>query len=156
MKILFIDHAQLLKYYSNTSDGISAVDRFVKKMTDMAVELDLKGYDFRVCFLSQINRDSYKKALRRSGTYDLTALAEYNELERSGAYIITLFSTDELKSVNEVRIQILKSRLGATLEEPISVFVDPAYAVVGGTQAVSSVDLGSSGITDLLGDEFGF
>lgn len=125
-------------------------------MTDVAVNLDSRGYDFRICFLSQINRDGYRKALRRSGVYDLTCLAEYNELERSAAYVVTLFSTDELKAVNEVRVQLLKCRMGSTIEEPVSVFVDPAYCVIGGAQAMSSSNVESDLMGGLLGDDFGF
>jgi len=153
---LYIDHVQLLKYYVDKTDGVHGVDRFVKIMTDTAVELAEDGYDFRVIFLSQINRDSYKKALRRGGQYDLTAMAEYNELERSASYMVTLFSTDELKAVNEVRIQLLKHRLGQCLEEPVSVFVDPGYSVVGGVSAMADFEASEEEVTDLLGGEFGF
>lgn len=154
VKIMYIDHAQLLKYYFPTQDGISAVDRYVKKMTDVAVKLDSRGYDFRICFLSQINREGYRKALRKSGIYDLTCLAEYNELERSAAYVITLFATDELKAANEARVQLLKCRMGQTIEDPISVFVDPAYCVLGGAQSMGSVSLDPDTMGGLLKDEF--
>lgn len=153
---LYVDHVQLLKYYVGQSDGVQGVDRFVKTMTDVSVELAEADYDFRVIFLSQINRDSYKKALRRGGQYDLTAMAEYNELERSASYMVTLFSTDELKAVNEVRIQLLKHRLGATLEEPVSVFVDPGYSVIGGVSAMADFDATEDAVSNLLGEDFGF
>ena len=155
-KAIFIDHIQLLKYYVPSSRDVEGVNNFIKAMTDVSVSLADRGYDFRVIFLSQIGRDAYKKALRRGGAYDLTCLAEYNELERSASYIVTNFATDELKAVNELRVQLIKHRLGATVEDPVSIFVDPAYSMVGGISAMSTFDPNASAVSELLDDDFEF
>lgn len=155
-KCIFVDHVQLMKYYQPNRDEVKGVDQIIKSMADKSVELDNRGYDFRTVFLSQINREAFKKALRRQGAYDLTCLAEYNEQERSASYVVSLFSTDELKAVNELRVQLLKHRLGETLEEPTAVPVDPMHAMVGGISVMSDFEASESEINDLLGDEFGF
>lgn len=153
---LVIDHAQLVKYYMPGTGDISGVDRFIKETTDEAVRLNSLGYDFRVIFMSQINREAYKKASRRGGQYDLTALAEYNELERTASYIVTLYANEELKAVNELRVQLLKHSYGPTIEEPVAVFVDPSCSVVGGPSAMEVFDASESNVDGLLGDDFQF
>lgn len=153
---LIVDHVQLLKYYIPGTRDVSGVDSIIKKLTDTALELDRSGHDFRIILLSQINRESYKKALRRGGRYDITAMAEYNELEKSCTYMLAIFSTEEMKEMKEASVQLLKNRLGATIEEPTTVFVDPSFCVFGGVSAISSFDPTESDLADLMGDEFGF
>lgn len=154
LQAFFVDHIQLLQYYAPQEKGVDIVNLMVKKMTDTSESLAGRGYNFRVILLSQINRESFKKASRRGGKYDLSCLHQHNELERSASYVVCNFASDELKALNEMRMQLIKNRFGMTMEEPVAVAVDPAYSVVGGITAMEQFDPNRDSISGLLGDDF--
>ena len=132
-----------------------SVNTFIFQCTSACSKLADRGYDFRVIFLCQINRDGWARAVRK-GRYELTALAEYNELERSSAYAVFLFSSEELKSLHELRIQLCKHRFGEVIEEPFSVFCDPEYGVVGGFISDDQASFSDDVIANMVGGDFGF
>ena len=65
-----------------------------------------------VLILSQTSRDGWKKASKNEGCYDLTALADSNELERAASLVLTVYCSTSLKQVKEAKVQILKNRDG--------------------------------------------
>lgn len=155
VEALFIDHVQLLKYYAESRKDEPIVNRLVRGITSSVMEAAERGHDIRAFLLSQINREAYKKALRKGGRYDLSCLAEFSELERSSAYVVTQFCTDELKSLGELRVQLIKHRFGPTLEEPFTISINPHYAVVGGMSTIDSMaDVSPDNLADFLGDHF--
>lgn len=155
-----VDHIQLFKYFRNDDrfgkSDVSTVDEVIRTITDQSVALAEKGYDFRGMVLSQANREGYGKAVRKGGRYDLSALAEYNELERSSAYVLFLFSSEELKSLNELRVQLSKHRNGDVIEDPVSVFCDPEYSVVGGFIDDEGSAFSSDMVRTLISSDFEF
>jgi replicative DNA helicase len=74
--------------------------------------------------LSQINRENWKKASKKEGRYDLTCLADANELERGSYRVLTTYTDENMKAIREAQIQILKNRGGPTLWEPLKVHAD--------------------------------
>lgn len=151
-QLFIVDQAQLLQYYARDIDNISVVNRLVKELTDVAVSMDEHGYNFRVMFLSQINREAYKAAVKTNGEYNISALAQYSELERSASYILTLFMNDALKSASQCRIQLLKSRNGQTSEEPESITISLPYSFVGSDDVMKGFNPSQSDIMSMFSD----
>lgn len=81
----------------------------------------------------QANREGHKRAAKRDGKYDMQAMSSLNELERSAFYCVFMYTSDDLKLLQETKICMLKHRMGAVLTEPVSVAFNPAVFVVGET-----------------------
>jgi len=77
----------------------------------------------------QINRSGYDEMLRgKRNLYDLTAIAEYNEVERSSTHVISTAQTEDMRESNEVQLQHLASR-ETELFETKKVMIDPQTGV---------------------------
>ena len=81
----------------------------------------------------QTNRQGLQRAQRRNGKYDLQAISDLNEVERSSFYCIFMYTSDDMKLLQETKIMLLKHRLGALVTEPVSISFNPAVFVVGET-----------------------
>lgn len=79
----------------------------------------------------QCNREGRKRAARRNGQYDLQAISDLNEIERSCSYIVFLFTSEDAKILQETSVMMLKNRLGAVLSEPTTINFNPAIITVG-------------------------
>lgn len=99
----------------------------------------------------QCNRDGERRARKRDGLYDLQAIGDLNEVERSCTAIVFLYTSEESKIVQETKICMIKNRLGGTLVEPAVITFNPAVSMVG--SAVESV--AGKGEFDFAGDDFG-
>ncbi len=84
---------------------------------------------------AQTNRSGWLKAVKKKGIYDITALAEVNEAERASSRILSVFTDDVLKANNEALVQIIKSRFGAGMADPVSVFCEPQCYLFGSDSA---------------------
>jgi hypothetical protein len=126
------------------------VNNIIEKIGSTVVTLAHRGYDFRVCLLSQIGREYYKAALESEpqGMYPLACLAQYNQLEKQADYVCTLFLTDDIKAVNRIQVQVLKNRLGNTCTTPIDDDANGAYACVGYHELSAMTSTKSTLITD--------
>lgn len=59
----------------------------------------------------QTNRNGYEMALsNKSNLYDLTAISEYNEIERSSTHVISTFQSKDMRDAGEVQLQHLATR----------------------------------------------
>lgn len=103
-------------------------------------------------FAVQTNREGRKRAARRGGVYDLSAISDLNEVERSCTYCIFLFTSDDSKIVQETKISMLKHRLGGVLPDPATVSFMPAIMTVGSNVEIITADLADFG--ELLGSSF--
>ena len=79
----------------------------------------------------QTNREGRKRAAKRDGLYDLRAISDLNEVERSSTYCIFLYTSDDSKIVQETKVSMLKHRLGSVLTEPAVITFNPAVCMVG-------------------------
>lgn len=79
----------------------------------------------------QANRQGEQRARKRNYVYDLQAISDLNEVERTSSYIIFLYTSDDMKIVQETRMTLAKHRLGAVIPEPITVSFNPAVSMVG-------------------------
>ena len=132
--LLIIDQAQLLKFgggIDKAGNETSVINLYVSFFRQQAINFLHSKRTCTVLMLSQINRDGYNYACKHNGQYSLTNLAEANELERASAMVIALFTDESLKSSKQVSIQLLKSRNGETIIDPVMSSMDPVYYVFG-------------------------
>lgn len=131
---VIVDYAQLCKFSGSgiTYDANAMVNSYIAYFRRLSQnfrhETTENGEDkvrqLSLILLSQINRTSYQKASRNEGRYDLTCLADANELERGAFRVITTYTTEEMKEKKSAQVQILKNRTGQTMYEPATVYAD--------------------------------
>lgn len=136
---VIVDYVQLCKFSGSgmTADANSQINSYITFFRRLGQSfrkvVDAQGQEhtkqLAVILLAQLNRTGWLKASRNNGRYDLTALADANELERGSARIFTTFTTEDMKARNTAQVQILKNRAGLTMIEPATVFVEPAAYV---------------------------
>lgn len=132
--LLVIDQAQLLKFSNDMSSAgneTSVINLYVSFFRQQAINFLHSKRPCTVLMLSQINRTGFEYASKHDGRYTLTNLAEANELERASAIVLALYTDESLKASKQVSIQMLKSRNGETLVDPVIAFMDPVYYVFG-------------------------
>lgn len=153
--LLIIDHAQLLKFNEsgfNLKDPYQVVNYYTSFLRQQSISFLGTGRQVATIVLSQTSREGYKSAVKRQGQYDLTALAEANELERASQNVIGLYLDESLKNSKQVKVQVLKARDGATMPEPVTVFADPEFYILGADVA-NPIDIGSFNVDDLFNAE---
>lgn len=144
-------------------------NHIIKQLQDVTVRFrSIK--DNKACvtgFAVQCNREGYRYARRNNGVYDMTAIGDLNEIERTSAYVVFMFTSEESKIMQETVITTNKTRLGPTNLEPTPVAFLPAVITVGSTVEMVSYgddfsdmgdDFGSSsgGLSQLLNDDDNF
>ena len=100
----------------------------------------------------QCNREGEKRARKRNGVYDIQAISELNEVEKTSTYIMFIYADDNMKIVQECKMTLHKHRLGSTLTEPVVTTFNPAVCTVG--SVVEKVSISDEDFNN-LGD-FGF
>lgn len=130
---VIFDHIQLAKFYmKGKKDALEAGNEAMNKVRELSLSFKEGGLIWIV--LSQFNRQSYGKALRKEGRYTLEAFAEVNELERASYYCLSLFFDEQLKAAGHIKYQLLKNRGGEVLEEPRTTACKPGVCAVGRVQ----------------------
>lgn len=99
----------------------SATKTFVNKKGNKPVTL--------MCV--QTNRQGLNRAQRRDGKYDLQAISDLNEIERSSFYVVFMYTSEDMRLLQETKLTLLKNRGGALVTEPVTVAFNPATFVVG-------------------------
>jgi len=133
------DHANLFKFSGQQGrmSQYDVINEYVSFIRELSIKWlkDEETGDYRQLtniILAQANRQGYIKANKDgAGRYDLTAIAEANELERAAYRIFSIYTNENLKQSKEAKVQILKNRSGPTLYDPTSIFADPVPYVVG-------------------------
>lgn len=82
-------------------------------------------------FCVQTNRQGLQRATRRGGKYDLLAISDLNEIERSSMYVVFMYTSDDMKLLQETKLTLNKNRYGALLTEPITTNFNAAAFFVG-------------------------
>lgn len=161
---VIVDYVQLCKFSGTgiTSDANSQINSYITFFRRLGQNfrrvIDANGNEHTkqlvVILLAQLNRTGWVKASRNNGRYDLTALADANELERGSSRIFTTFTTEEMKARNSAQVQILKNRQGQTMTDPSIVFVEPAAYVFCDDNAGQAGYTGAAGLSTNLNDAF--
>ncbi len=130
--ILVIDHVNLLKFGGNLrgQNDYSAVNHWMSYFRKNCLDFVGKKKPISILCAAQSSREGYKKALKE-GKYDLTSIAEGNEIERSSQLVLSIFTNKEDRNNNRTKIQILKSRDDKSNEEMISIDLEPKYYAFG-------------------------
>ena len=63
----------------------------------------------------------------------MQAISDLNEVERSSSYVLFMYTSDDMKVVQETKISLSKNRLGSVTTEPITTSFNPSVCVVGST-----------------------
>lgn len=90
-----------------------------------------KGEKIVMVWAVQCNREGNKRAIRREGQYDLQAIADLNEVERSSSYCVFLYTSDAMKITQETKVSMLKNRLGVPVPVPVITSFTPSVVMVG-------------------------
>lgn len=142
-----LDHANLCKFYAtnSTDNTCESTNQYISYFRRLSIAFrrnqeDGEWRQLAVILLAQTNRQGWHEAAKHSGAYDLTALAEANELERCSTVILTVFHDKNMTSSNELKICLLKNRYGAPRTEPLTVFLDAEHYYVGDPYEGSSYE----------------
>jgi replicative DNA helicase len=93
-----------------------------------ALEFD-QGTGVLVVTPHQINRQGHKKAQENGGIYEVEALSDANESERTSDVVLTIYQDQPLRQKKEAVITMLKNRDGRIIE-PFNVFLPPEHRFV--------------------------
>ena len=131
---IIVDYIQLCKFSGSgfTSDANAQINSYVtffrRLGQNFKKEIDANGNEITrqlsVILLSQINRDNWRRARNNEGRYDITCLADANELERGSYRVMTTYTNEDLKGRKSAQVQILKNRTGQTMYDPAVVYAD--------------------------------
>jgi len=129
---VIIDYINQMKFFkaSNAEYGVDAFVGFLDGMVK-----NFEGGKLILWMLLQANREGWKKAAKRGGKYDITAIAEFNQVERSSYYIVPLFYDSLLRASGEIKMQLIKNRSGSLIEDPITTQMMPENFFVGDSEA---------------------
>lgn len=150
--LICVDYMQLFQYVDAPDfrgNDNSKINHFIRVFAGLALSCNKKRTI--VTLASQTNREGYARACEHEGAYDLLALAEANELERSATYVTTLFTDDALRESGELKVQLLKHRWGEIMLSPATTYVDPRYCVVGDSiEGFADLATGSQDLSSLV------
>ena len=135
---VIVDYIQLCKFsgkgvISDETTQINAYASFFRRLSQNFKKVvddnnEEKTRQLIVILLSQIRRESWRKAATHEGVYDITCMSDSSELEKSAMRIFTTFTSEEMKQRKVAQVQILKNRTGQTLiAEPATVFADGEF-----------------------------
>ena len=88
---------------------IKQLQSFTKTYTNV------NGVNPATLFACQTNREGEKRARKRGGLYDIQAVSDLNEVERSSTYLIFLYTSEDMVVVQETKMCMLKHRLGSCI-----------------------------------------
>lgn len=131
LDLIVWDHVNQFKYV-NPNSGLTG-DHYIKMITDLTkTYINRNGLNPVSLLVVQTNREGFKRAARHEGRYELTALSDFNELEKSSTYVTFIYADEAQRSTGQAKVQLLKHRLGMVMLEPEIVDVAFEYSSVGG------------------------
>lgn len=127
LDMVIVDHVgQLELLYPETGNII------LKQLTSAAKTFkNENGEKIVMVWAVQCNREGNRRAIRREGQYDLQAIADLNEVERSSSYCVFLYTSDAMKITQETKVSMLKNRLGVPIPVPFVTSFTPSVVMVG-------------------------
>lgn len=110
------------------SDRRQIINENIVAAKQMALEFD-HGTGILVVTPHQINRQGHKKAQENGGIYEVEALSDANEAERTPDVVLTIYQDQPLRQKKEAVITMLKNRDGRIIE-PFNVYLPPEHRFV--------------------------
>lgn len=130
LDLVIWDHVNQFKYV-NPGSNLTG-DHYIKFLTDLTKTFkNRKGNHPVSLFVVQTNREGWRRAARHDGRYELTALSDFNELEKSSTYVIFVYADEQQRHDEQAKVQLLKHRLGMLMLEPEMTEVQFKYSMVG-------------------------
>lgn len=155
LNAFFIDYLQLLKFSGDSRrDEKETMNAYMRFFQGQTINFLHKKRQVTGVVLVQANREGYLRAVRNNGEYDLRAIAEANEVERSSYRVFTCFADESLKLSKEIKIGLIKHRGGANISPPISAFSEPSAYVIGDVPGFDSMMSTSDFASMFDGDTF--
>lgn len=152
LDLICLDHVgQLQLLYQERGVGLGNAI-IVKLRQSIMTYLNGSGELPALIFACQTNREGYDRACRHKGLYDLRAISDLNEVERSSAYVVFIFTEATASETQECQYCMIKHRYGAPLPTTVVAPFLPAVVTVGDT--VESITL-SDEFAGMDGMEFG-
>jgi len=144
---LFIDYMTLIKpargqRFSSRSE---AINQNVQDLKNLALHFD-GGRSIPVISPCQINRQGWRKAGENEGVYDVTAIAEFNQIEKAADLIVGIYVDDNMKNAKEAKCSVLKAR-DARTPPPFLIYADGATRQIGSFD--SGEEITEEGIVDI-------
>lgn len=127
----------------------------LKQLTSSAKTFkNKKGEKISMMWAVQCNREGVKRATRRDGQYDLLAIGDLNEVERSSTYCVFLYTSDGMKITQQTKVSLLKNRLGVPMPEPFITSFTPSVVAVGKKVDITELDSNDYDFTQMRGEDF--
>lgn len=111
LEFCIIDYISMLRAddHQKTKDPNETVNNIVRDLKKFCLTFN-KGAGIRVLSPHQSNRDGYKAAKANEGKYDLTAISNCHEIERSADLVISIFKNEVTELQDILKICCLKNR----------------------------------------------
>ena len=111
LELVVIDYITLMglppeERTKNSSEDVNNLIRQLKSMCNIFNG----GKGIRMISPFQMNRRGYDEAKKNDGVYQLTALSDYHEAERSADVVIALFMDEVLRETGTTKFSCLKAR----------------------------------------------
>jgi len=155
----FVDYIQLCKFIENQKgmDDNRMINSYVTFFRRMTMNFRSGKLNKKLIgvLLAQINRVNWIKAVKKCGVYDLTCLADANELERGSYRVITTYTDEDMKNRSEAQLQILKNRGGPTMWNPHKIYANGESYVFGEEMEKFGATLGGNANSGMMGDILG-
>lgn len=124
LDMILIDYVGLVSGEKKV-DHKQMLNENLKMAKQMAIEFD-RGRGIFLMTPHQINRAGFDRASKAMGVYDIAALSDANEAERSSDVVITIYQDRPHQQKKEAVITMLKNRDGAILE-PWNIYSPPEH-----------------------------
>jgi replicative DNA helicase len=141
LDLLVIDYLGIVAA-SKEQRGMSKGERIndnIIRAKRMTTEFN-KGNGLCVASAHQINRSGYKEAQKNAGVYDISALADASEAERSSDVLLCIYQDIPLRQKKEAVVTNLKNRDGRIVE-PFNIYMPPEYRIVGELSSLGDEEL---------------
>lgn len=133
LDLICLDHVgQLQLLYQERGVGLGNAI-IVKLRQSIVSYVTSTGDQPCLLFACQTNREGWYRATKNGGLYDLRAISDLNEVERSSSYVTFIFTEPTASETQECKYCMLKHRFGAPLPTPVVASFLPGIVTVGET-----------------------
>jgi len=132
--LLIIDGVVLMYPHLKSRKSREEMNTFIADLRNFGLTFE-NGKGLPIIAPFQTNRAGYDNMLsNKNNLYDLTAISEYNEIERSSTHVISTAQTRDMRDAGELQIQHLATRESEQFE-PKKIAIDASTGVFIETKA---------------------
>lgn len=157
--VVILDYIQLVKPVGTklSFDLKDYRNLFIQNFRSMCVSFN--GRQLIGVILSQVNRQGMQKQDAKAKSSDgmrasYQDLAELNSIERESSLIVVIYSNVETRARNQLYAQVIKNRLGNSMEQMAPINADFRCNAVGNNLSIRADIINESALdSDILGGE---